>query len=96
MRWLISSIILGLFITLSLLSYPLYQEQKVQSFCSGLPIGLSIADLRESTEEQGFDAKMEPFAQMTIQSSVWEPAKHSCRVFFNSERTVEYKIWQKT
>ena len=94
MRWLYASIILCLMTAAGATGYLYLEHHELAQFCATLPLGASIAQVREAAREKGFDPVMEPFAQMRIAPSIWPAAPPACRVFFNRAQTVEYRSWQ--
>ena len=43
----------------------------LKAFCAGLPAGMPISEVREAAEEHGYDPRMEPYAQMSIEPTGW-------------------------
>lgn len=97
-RWFGASIILAV-VAASLWGYSLYQrEARLSSFCSELPLGRAINEVREDAKKHGLVPRMEPYAQMRVEDEGWPfvPKSPACRVFFNRERTVEYRIPERS
>jgi hypothetical protein len=55
---------------------------------------MPISEVREQAEEHGYDPRMLPYAQMSIEPTGWHYAKPACKVIFNKDRTIEYHVWQ--
>ncbi len=96
MRWFYVSIGLCLTATAAWFVYLGQETRELQVFCSRLALGATVVQVRESAQEEGFLPKMEPYAQMRIEPATWMPRPPSCRVFFNRERTIEYRVWQSS
>lgn len=70
------------------------EARKLRRFCGTIAQGQTIAQVRETAQELGYSSAIEPFAQMRISPRLGDPAGRSCRVFFNKEQTVEYRVFQ--
>src|SRR4051812_16713127 len=96
MRWFYTSLVLSIAAAGSWFYHVDSQTAQLRDFCSKMPLGATIVQVREAAQEKGFEPKMEPFAQMRIEPLGWMPEVPACRVFFNRARTVEYRVWQKS
>lgn len=98
MRWVYTSIILGVLLIAGIATDLGIQNRRLQAFCQELGPGRDVVQVRKSAQVSGFKPRMEPFSQMRIESPHWgwHLSPPSCRVFFNQERTVEYRVWQNS
>lgn len=73
-----------------------HQKRELHAFCDELTIGRSLVQVRKDADREGFDAKVEAYAQLRIEPPLWQwnPSPPSCRVFFGKARTIEYRIWE--
>jgi hypothetical protein len=94
MRSIVVATVLSILCALAWFGYVQWRARELNEFCSSLPKGWTVVQVREAAQEKGFTPTMEPFAQMRIEASRWHFSAKSCRVFFNRARTVEYRIWQ--
>ena len=96
MRSYFLALALALAIFSGVFGYSHFQAQRLHGFCTNLTLGTDIAKVREMAQQQGFDALMDPHAQMRIELTGAHISPPKCRVFFNPERNVEYRIWQES
>lgn len=95
MKLFLFSLSLTLSFAIGVVGYFQTRNQELGKLCSHLNKGLEMAEVREKAREMGFEPKLEAFAQMRIESTPWHPDPPQCRVFFNSNRTLEYRVWQE-
>jgi hypothetical protein len=96
MKWFYLSIALCLISAAAGAGYLYQGTRDLDSFCSGVPLGATVAQVRKAAQRQGFESFMEPFTQMRIRPLRWHMSPPSCRVFFNRDRTVEFRQLQAT
>jgi hypothetical protein len=72
--------------------YLFQRSRELDRFCRRLPLGLSMAQVREAARDRGFESRMEPYGQMRIEPAFWPVSPPSCRVIFNAEKTVGYRL----
>jgi hypothetical protein len=96
MRWFYFALFMSVATAAGAGGYLYRQSDRLDEFCAKLPLGASVVEVRKSAQRQGFESSMEPYTQMRIKPKHWHLAPPSCRVFFNRDRTVEYRLLQDT
>jgi hypothetical protein len=94
MKILWAGVALAIALAVGLVAHFVALSRDLKSFCEGLPNGMPISEVREQAEEHGYDPRMLPYAQMSIEPTGWHYAKPACKVIFNKDRTIEYHVWQ--
>jgi hypothetical protein len=72
-----------------------HQLRALRAFCDSIQLKTPDYKLRDLAYEAGYEIASEPFAQLNVTLAHWNPAKGSCRVFLNNDRTVELRRWQE-
>jgi|GEM_PF-4287861 len=94
MRSYVISIALCLITTLTGATYLGTERSRLETFCKDLPLGASFVQVRKSAQKLGFEPQMESFSQLRITPRFWHAAPPSCRVFFNRDQAVQFRIAQ--
>ena len=95
MKLVWASIAVAVAVVATVVAHFVTESRELRDFCQSLPVGMAITEVREAATEKGFDPRMEPYSQMRIEPTGWHYARPSCRVFFNKDRTIEYRVFQK-
>ena len=96
MRWFYFSFLLLFVVICGGFGFISHTNQGLNDLCQRLTSGQSVAEVRDLATQSGFETKMEAFIQMKIEPPFWEPLTPSCKVFFNRNQTVEYRVWQSS
>ncbi len=94
MRWLSVSILIILLASASLFTFARYRKTLLKEYCAKLPKYVELSKVREEALGLDFHVELEAHIQMKISPSRWYFFPPTCRVFFNPERTLEYRVWQ--
>jgi hypothetical protein len=94
MKWLSAAVLIALFAAASIFTYARYKKLELQEYCAQLQKFVELPKIREQAKSLGFNVEQEAFVQMRITPMKWLPSPPTCRVFFNPERMLEYRVWQ--
>jgi hypothetical protein len=96
MRYYLGAFLLLAVTVAGLAAYFVNEWQSLRRLCMGLPIGASVAQVRESAAQDGFRSSMLPGTQMVVEPRFWfhSPAPHCLAAFNASTHTLEQRFWQ--
>jgi hypothetical protein len=94
MKWLGVAILIFVLTAASFFTYARYKKLELQEYCAQLQKYVELPRIREQAKSLGFHVEQEAFIQMRITPLKWMPSPPTCRVFFNPDRMMEYRVWQ--